>query len=307
MDTSTHPYLLPIATALSSALFGGMLGAMLFSSSEEATIITRDQEQVVEVPRAYTDEELEIACLPLMRKTASNLEDAQNLVVSLEDQVREKATEIETMQATMTSRAERGRAMAAELKFARAQLQQLEEELEVALEDKERILVKLEQTQQELKETRVELSDQKEQTRAAKEESIDNSWSAFTADAQLQICEKGNRKKMTNCRETVGATLTEPLRQRYESCARSGQAIPVLRQRASAASELPETAHVLDESDRVLKLWFIQFCDPALPERLTPQERAQQQQEELTRAEIEAEAFDATEDEAFDFLPEKED
>ena len=112
MDTSTHPYLLPIATALSSALFGAMLGAMLFSSSEEATIITRDQEQVVEVPRAYTDEELEIACLPLMRKTASNLEDAQNLVVSLEDQVREKATEIETMQSTMNSRAERGRVAA---------------------------------------------------------------------------------------------------------------------------------------------------------------------------------------------------
>ena len=44
---------------------------------------------------------------------------------------------------------------------------------------------------------------QVQRTERAKEDALVNKWYRFLNDAQLSICERGNRKKLGQCRETV--------------------------------------------------------------------------------------------------------
>ena len=88
--------------------------------------------------------------------------------------------------------------------------------------------------------------------------------SAFAKDAQIAICEKGNRKALGKCRETVQEKVRK-YRVEFETCVRSGQAEPSLRE-ADKGDELPEFAQWLDQDDKVTKGWYILLCDPSLPE-----------------------------------------
>ncbi|MCA9494339.1 MAG: hypothetical protein KC621_30645, partial [Myxococcales bacterium] len=80
-------------------------------------------------------------------------------------------------------------------------------------------------------------------------------------------CEKGNRKKMGNCREAVLASLSTDTRQsKFAHCIRSGQAQPVVHER-QGNGDLPDFSEMLNEEEKLVKGWYVEFCDPTLPER----------------------------------------
>jgi hypothetical protein len=127
--------------------------------------------------------------------------------------------------------------------------------------------VALKDTQQELQATHEELVVTKVQRDTAREDALTNRWNAFLADAQLEICEKGNRKKLGNCREVVESTLLADVRRdRFAHCIRSGQAQPAVHELDKDAL-LPQFAQMIDEEQKQVKGWYVDYCDPTLPER----------------------------------------
>jgi hypothetical protein len=256
-------FFLPLITALGSLAIGVAFG---FGVSWMTT-----SEVIVEVPRDYTADELAAVCKPLMLETAEELDSAQIRVTNLESQVTMKEDRIASMEQEMTDRATRGAAYVAglkqELEQAREQLVTLQVQLDQALDEKEELMVRLVETEEELEE-------QKEETRTAKQETLDQRWESFTREAQLEVCERGNRKRLGKCRESIQAAMTEERRETYLHCLRSDQAEPVVHE-AIKKEPLPAFAEYLNEDDRIVKGWYVHFCDPSLPEAtdLTDYER----------------------------------
>jgi len=247
--------LLPLATALVSVAVGVAVGWTLrYMTTPEV---------IVQVPRDYTFDELEDVCKPMMRETAEELDGAQERVKNLEALVVEKESQVATLEEEMDRRAERGtakfRELRRELDQARAQLLTLEEQLDEAKEEKQQIMVELEETQ-------VALEEQIVATEVAEAEVVDQRWLTFTRDVQIEICDRGNRKRLGKCRDAVTAALQGPSEERWQHCVASGQAQPVIKEVQNKKEALPDHAEWVNEDERITKGWYIIWCDPSLPE-----------------------------------------
>jgi hypothetical protein len=246
--------LITTATALVIGLAGGAaIGWLAFS---------RDPE-VVEVARDLTAEELTALCTPqidaAVETAASELQVAQGRVSTLQEQVFSKEREIADMEAEMSRRAERGRALVAEIEAARAELATLRTQLTEAVAEKDRLFRQLRHTEEQLADSRVE-------TYVAREDALSFKWTTFLGEAQLQVCEHGGRKRMGRCRETIDTVLA-PLRPQFEHCVRSGQELPTLVMEENEDARLPAFARWLGQDDRITKDWYVLMCDPTLPEQ----------------------------------------
>jgi hypothetical protein len=239
---------------------GGGLALMAFAGG---WLLHRPDAVTVEVPRAPTEAELAVACAPEVQEVRDELTTAQARVAELEREQATKTAELNDLQA----RVAKGGSGGGELARVKAELAEVKEQLRIAVAEKERLLVELQDTQQELQATKEELVVTKTQRDEAKEDALANRWTAFLADAQLEICEKGNRKKLGNCREVVEATLAaDARRDRFAHCIRSGQAQPIVRE-LEKDGELPQFAAMIDEEQKQVRGWYVNFCDPTLPER----------------------------------------
>ena len=243
----------PFFVAGAAALVGLLVGAVAM------WVLTPTPDPVIkEVPRNYTDAELQIACSPFTEEAETELEEAVTRVTSLESRVSAKEQEVADLQEEMARRGKRGAELVRKLEEAQKELVSLEKRLERAVEEKE-------QLQQELDITKVELKEQKVQTKVAKEDALDFKWRDFTGSTKLNVCDRGWRKKVENCRETVEAALGPALKAKFGHCVRSGQAVPGIRE-LEKDQTLPQFAEFIDEEERVLKGWYVMLCDPTLPE-----------------------------------------
>jgi hypothetical protein len=211
-----------------------------------------------------TDQELRIACLPLMRQAASTLQEAEIKVEALTMKVREKETEVTRLEVAMSGTSVSREEIEDRLQLAKDELDRLQSALKEALTAREVIAATLTQTQAALDATRAELSDQKQQTRDALEDAAHQRWNVFISDTQLRLCSEGARDRMESCRSAVAAALA-PLQRRYKDCVRAGEAVPELKA-SRADSTLPEFAERLDPTNAITRDWYVLFCDPSLPE-----------------------------------------
>ena len=259
--TGVVAMVLPFATAIAALGLGAVLGMAIM-------YVVKPAEQVeVKVPRDLTAAELAEACAPQVEETVGELEEAQNKVQFLEKEVEARETRVAELESEMKRRSQRGAALVRELEQAKADLAEALEQLDIARAEKERLVVELTETKQELAETQVKLEEQVVKTERAKEDALVNKWYRFINDAQLEICEKGNRKKLGRCRETVQATLmVNTRRDKFSHCVRSGQATPTVRE-LEKNTELPKFSEMIDEEQKQTKGWYVMFCDPTLPEK----------------------------------------
>jgi len=251
-------FVLPIVTAIIALGVGGLFGAVV------TKIVT--EPIPVEVARDLTPEELELVCQDLVANALTKLTDAEEKVQTLSTKVSDKEAQVAALEEEMKKRGERGKKMYRELKAAKAELVTLKEELAVAVEEKEQLVIELKATVEKLEETEENLEVTKGKLKIAKEDVLKNRWVGFVQDAMLQICEKGNRKKMGRCRETITAALSPDFRQKYRHCLKAGQSIPAVMEADKKQKELPQFAMWLGQDNRVTKGWYVLFCDPALPE-----------------------------------------
>jgi DNA repair exonuclease SbcCD ATPase subunit len=254
---------LPFATAIAALALGAVLGTAI------GWVIKPAEKVEVKVPRDLTAAELAAACAPQVNETVNELEKAQSKVAQLEDEVQSRQSRVEELEAQLTVKksSSGGSNLARELAQAKADLAEAREQLSIAEAEKERLVVELTQTKQKLAETEEDLEEQIEKTELAKEDALTNKWYRFLNDAQLEICEKGNRKKLGKCRETVeGNLMSEERRNKFAHCVRSGQAVPTVYELDKKAT-LPDFSEMINEEAKQTKGWYVMFCDPTLPER----------------------------------------
>lgn len=216
--------------------------------------------ETIEVTRPPTADEIAAAAAQMGQpaEDADELAVAQDKVASLEREVATRERRVKELEAEMSKRAERGKEFVAQLNQLKSELASAKEQLTVAQAEKQQLLVQLMATEEELKVT----TNQRDQ---AREDALYNRWTDFLKQAQLEICDKGNRKKLGNCRETVDAAL-QARQDKFAHCIRSGQEAPTVRERENN-TELPAFAEMIDEEKKQTKGWMVLFCDPTLPER----------------------------------------
>lgn len=234
--------------AVGGLLLGALVGWFVKPSS------------TVEVPRAPTAEELAAACTETTPPpTDDELATVQNKVAELERDVATRERRVKELEDQMAARNERGKEFVAELQRTKAELETAKQQLAAAEAEKTQLL-------DQLRLTEAELATTKDQRDSAREDALYNRWTDFLKNAQLEICDKGNRKKLGNCRETVEATIGNSERQaKFGHCIRSGQAVPMVQEQKGNEG-LPAFAEMIDEEQKQTKGWMVIFCDPTLPE-----------------------------------------
>ena len=259
-DPSVVSTVLPFAIAVGSLIGGAILGSVL-------TLIIRPAAEIeVPVPRDLTEAELQAACAPAIADKARDLEAAHERVRDLSANVATKEAKVAELEQEMARRAERGRALIMELEQAKKELEEAQVALVVAEEEKARLVEELTITTAKLEETEVALEEQIVKTERAQEDALTNKWYRFINDSQLEICERGNRKKLGKCRESIVAHLqVDEVRDAFAHCVRSNQAVPTVREIEKGA-DLPQFAQWIDQDDRITRDWYVLMCDPTLPE-----------------------------------------
>lgn len=267
--TGAIAMVLPFATALAALVLGAILGGVV------GYIVKQGDTVEVKVPRDLTAAELAEACAPALETKVTELEAVQNKVVFLEKEVSDREARVKELEEELKRRPEKpapgtgtgGGAVSRELAQARKDLEEARAQLEIARQEKEQLVVELTATKEQLARTEQALVEQVEKTETAKEDALVNKWYRFVSDSQLEVCEKGNRKKLGSCREVLQASLmTNKRRDRFAHCVRSGQAVPQVRELQKEES-LPDFAEMIDEEQKQTKGWYVMFCDPTLPER----------------------------------------
>jgi len=185
---------------------------------------------------------------------------AQARVAELEREVVDKVRAVSELEAEMDRRASKGAELVAELKQLKRDLANARSNLKKAVNEKEQLLKDLRMTKAELEQTRI-------QRDMAREDALFNRCQEFLKGSQLEICDKGRRKKIERCREATMAALGTPdRRDRFAHCVRSGQAAPVIME-LEKNDEMPDFSEMIDEEERATRGWMIVYCDPTLPER----------------------------------------
>lgn len=244
--------------AVSAVVFTGALASVLgFGSAwmlKPAEVRTVQIEVPVEVPA--TDD----------LQAQDELSVAQNKVSDLERTVATQERQVNELEEKLRKGAVAGKSLRAELAAVKAELVETEKALAVALQEKEEVLVQLKLTTEQLEQTEVKLAEVTVQRDDAREDAMYNRWQDFVKGAQLEVCDRGGRKKLGNCREVVAAAVRSPENEaRFAHCLLSGQAQPTIRE-LDKDTELPTFSAMLDEEQKQTKGWYVEYCDPTLPE-----------------------------------------
>lgn len=239
--------------AAGAALLIGMIGGGVTGAA--IGWIAKPAAEVL-VPRDLTAEELASACAqPDVNDPDDPLRVAQGRVAELERGVAEAEGKVRDLERKVAA----GKAVEKELAAARQTVEQQKAALAAAVQEKEELLGKLSEVSNELAATAAALEE-------AREEVVAGRWTEFLTGAVQEICDRGNRKKLGDCRSVVQETLGTPARaERFTHCLRSGQAAPALREWEENA-KLPPFSEPLDDSRKEVRGWIVIFCDPTLPE-----------------------------------------
>ncbi len=257
--------------ALSLLTLGMGIGYGVNAMTSDSVEVVMSEPTVIK--QELTDEELAELCADETRDERTALTSAQGQVDNLQEQLAQRESELETLRADQ----EKARARSAE---ASAKYREMEERLAVAEQEIEDLTMRLAMAEAErdealveLKETVEALNEQIKQTESArkvarkyKRQSVRNLWAAFVAESKVAICDRGSRKRHAKCHAAVDEALSADVKDRFTHCVNSNQATPALV-KGEKKAEIPRYASMLSEDSRFTnKGWYIQFCDPTLPE-----------------------------------------
>lgn len=247
-----------LAVGLGLGFFGGML--VPGDGPPEAQVVEK------EVARELTMEEIDELCEPYNVDARSQLEDAQSQVVTLKGQIDAKEAKVQELEDRMKKGAANVAQLRAELDAAKQELEETKAALVKAETERDEFREQLQEALDDLDVTIKELEQAKEETREAKGRALNNRWAAFQGDVQLEICDHGGRRRMGKCREAVMAALTPAIEAKFRHCIKSGQAVPLVGKQEKRKDPLPDYGEFIDEDSRFTKSYWINYCDPSLPE-----------------------------------------
>jgi hypothetical protein len=250
---------LPLVIALM-----GLGAGYLFHMVRTGPVYIKD---TVTIKEQLSEEEMELLCSDTVTDERDALRSAQAMVEDLEAQLGNREVEVAKLK-TQAKKDEDGavvarkkwRAMEAEIVELKTRLAQAEEERDEALE--------------ELQETVVALTIQIRATSKAKNEArrykdlnTKHSWDSFLANAKIAICGElwvSGRGRQRRCNAAVDEALGPEIKRKFATCVDSYQSTPLFLRVES--SDLPAFAERVPKNRFTKNKWYIQFCDPTLPE-----------------------------------------
>ncbi len=253
--------------AVIAALGFGLLGGVVLGYAVKAFTT----EPVVVIPPAQvikeglSAEDMALLCVDQVEPETEKARKAQQRVMDLEKELTEKEAALAAEMAQDQKDEVKRKAAAKKWKAMEADIANLRVQLASAERQRDEIKVKLERTVRDL---RVQIKETKKYQEAAKEykgESEENLWAAFNANAKVEICDRGTRKRHEKCHEAVDTAIAG-YHGRFKECVGDFQAVPVLKQLAKKEPQ-PEFSEKLPEDNKFTRSdWVIIFCDPSLPQ-----------------------------------------
>ena len=241
----------------------GWFGSQMLT---EPTVITAEV-QVEEKESELTEEELARLCAGNVQEHKEGILDLQSKVKGLQSTLEEKEKELEDLRqeaekSSTPQISKRQKELESELATLRIQLAATEQERDALRTELKQTLTKLDSQIRETKKY-------KSKAKKYKRRSVENLWKAFVADAKVQGCDRGSRRRHEKCWAEFNSVLNEesPHQQRFMTCVNTYQAVPVLR-KAKLFEKLPSFATWLSgekNKGKFIKGWYILFCDPSLP------------------------------------------
>lgn len=265
MSESSSSTTLAIAGLVIGALSGGVVGWIGHMMTAEPTVV----EKTKEVPRELTDAEVIDLCADVNPDQKSKILGAQRKVEDLQTLLDEKQQELAELKSKNETDETKRKAAAKKWKEMEAQIAQLQTERDAAVQERDELRTELTTTLKELDHQIKRAETFKVKAKEFKKKSTENDWRSFDAEAKLEICDKGTRKRHDKCYDAVEQALGPSVRAKFETCVDSYQARPSLRE-ATKGQDLPAFAEWLpDDTKFTSKGFYIVYCDPTLPEGQT--------------------------------------
>lgn len=262
MSNGSTTLTLAIAALAIGLLGGGVGGYALYGLTVEPVILKQPPEVI---KQGLTPEELALMCVEQVMPETERAKAAQQRVMDLERDIASRESEIATLKAQDEKDEVRRKAAAKKWKAMEEELNGLRTQLAQATVERDEIKTKLEQTVRDLRRQEQETQKFKEMAKEYKNESTANRWVGFTAQAKVEICDRGTRNRHEKCHESVDAAMA-PFEAKYKTCVDSYQAVPMLKQ-LDKKEPMPQFAERLPEDNKFTrKDWVIIFCDPSLPQ-----------------------------------------
>ncbi|MEZ4318276.1 MAG: hypothetical protein R3F61_12270 [Myxococcota bacterium] len=281
---------LPIVTSIIGLLVGVGVGFGLGWGVKPRTVAASDA-QVAELGiDAFSADQIQFKCGQIRGEELKNAnerisalekerDEYEQKVLALESKLEETSAKRSSLASSSEAKRPAGITAAradelesqifdlkAQLNGARDQLASVTRQLSQAEDDKRQLQEALVVTSTRLRETESKLAYQAGKTEEAKQDAMSQKWWRFIADSQLEICEKGSRNKMGRCREAVQSYLkTTPIRNKFVHCVRSEQATPAVAY-LDNEDTMPRFAQFIDQDNKIVRDWYVQLCDPTLPE-----------------------------------------
>ena len=217
--------------------------------------------------KELTAEELELLCADEIDDERDALQDAQTRVEDLESQLAARESQVAELKAKARRNEEgaaaarqKWQAMEAELETLKTQLAQAEAERDQALEDLQATVVAL---NEQIRET----TKAKNEAARYKDLNTKHSWDSFLANAKIAVCGElwvSGRGRQRRCNEAVEEALGPDIKRQFEQCVDSYQSTPLFLR--AETDTLPAFATAVPSNRFTRNRWYIQFCDPTLPE-----------------------------------------
>lgn len=253
---------LPLAVAAFSMVVGLLVGGAGGWMAGRAT----SDEPVLVAAIDPNDIRFGDVCAPVTAEAQTRIEELNVRIGGLEGEIGDRERKVLELEAEMERRAARGRALVAELTQAREALASARQERDMLVAAKAQLVEELGRANRRIALTERALEEQVELTDRVRDRALASDFARFVHEAQLDICERGTRKKLGRCREIVTSLLERSaVRERFEHCVRSGQATPRVSELARGET-LPEFSLHLDQDEKVVRDWYLHLCDPTLPE-----------------------------------------
>ena len=253
---------LPIG--LGALVVGSGLGYGLHALLADPVEVIVSEPQIVK--QELTDEELLAFCDDQVAPERTKAQDAQDKVVDLQAQLDAREAELKAMKAQGEKDQARREAAAKKWKEMEAEIETLKEELAVAEQERDEAIAELKETVVALEKQVKETEKQRQRAERFRDESHQNLWTTFVAEAKVSICGWGTPGRLDKCQEAVDSALAGTVKSRFMECVDAQAATPLLR-KAERKEELPQFAVELSDDSRFTKRgWYIQYCDPTLPE-----------------------------------------
>jgi hypothetical protein len=247
---------------LAALLTGTALGYTLAPKCEEAPPVKAAEVQ----PAAQTDAELDKLCEGRTRSEREQLVFAQTQVDSISSQLATKEKELAAAQAEADRATDQKDALVAKARKLEGEVGSLKSKLTEATTERDRLLTELKATVEKLDVQVILTEEARNETRALQTKVNGEQWSRFVAEAKVQICAKGSRSKHDACNDAVDGLLGRSFRDTFQRCVATGQAVPTLG-RVEKKEKAPQFAMPIpDSKDFADEGWYVQMCDPTLPE-----------------------------------------